>query len=432
MSTTVPPRDGDASMPTAPRSPLADEEALRSVFLAEYTALAAEARAELGSEAAVLAPKVVEGAFVRAWDARARLETPAQLHQFLIDDVHHAAARALSRRAAAHRMAGHDTNGSAHANHAAAEPSIEESWAHIQHALHGEEHSPKALAEAAAISRHEAAEHIAGAAKEKSIWAALGVGALVMAAVVGLLFWMDRLGADTKAATAVNAPGAREVATVPAQIGVVTLDDGTRVRIAPESKLSIPQTFGPNLRAVRLDGAATFDVSPGQSRDFQVHSRGAIVEAQGTSFTVRSYADDDALTLVVGEGTVQVRQAGEKHDVAAGSSLFIRPGEGARAATAEERDAADAWRSGTLVVANRPLREVLPQFRRWYGLNIMVQQPPLLERPVTMRVSLDSSRAAIRAVEASTGLQFGYIGPNMVFREPAAKGAAAKPGAKRR
>jgi hypothetical protein len=78
---------------------------------------------------------------------------------------------------------------------------------------------------------------------------------------------------------------------------------------------------------------------------------------------------------------------------------------------------------------------VLPLFKRWYGLNIMVQQPKLLERPVSMVVSLDSSRAAIRAVEASTGLEFGYIGQNMVFKEPAAKAArkpAAKPKAARR
>jgi hypothetical protein len=44
-----------------------------------------------------------------------------------------------------------------------------------------------------------------------------------------------------------------------------------------------------------------------------------------------------------------------------------------------------------------------------------------MERPVTLRASLDSSTQAIRGVEQSTGLEFGYVGPNMVFREPQAK-----------
>ena len=90
--------DGGTHTPVPPAVALADEEALRQVFHAEYSALTAEARADLGDDARALAPKVVEGAFVRAWDARARFHTPAEVHEFLVEDVHHAAARALSRR----------------------------------------------------------------------------------------------------------------------------------------------------------------------------------------------------------------------------------------------------------------------------------------------------------------------------------------------
>src|SRR3954463_12995781 len=141
MSTPVSQRDGDAPTPLPPlRTPLSDEAALHDAFVAEYPLLSAEARAELGVEAASLSPKVVEGAFVRAWDARARFRTPAELHQFLIEDVHHAAARALSRRAAAHRFAGHDAPQGKQAAHAAGTVDIEQSWAHVVHALHGEPH----------------------------------------------------------------------------------------------------------------------------------------------------------------------------------------------------------------------------------------------------------------------------------------------------
>ena len=79
MSTPVSQRDGDAPVPHTLRTPLTDESALHDAFLAEYPTLAAEAKAELGAEAAALSPKVVEGAFVRAWDARTRFQTPAQL-----------------------------------------------------------------------------------------------------------------------------------------------------------------------------------------------------------------------------------------------------------------------------------------------------------------------------------------------------------------
>src|SRR4051812_11325922 len=178
MSTPVSHREGDAAIPLPLRTPLADENALHDAFLAEYPTLSAEATAELGSEAAALTPKVVEGAFVRAWDARARFRTPAELHQFLVEDVHHAAARALSRRAAAHRFAGHEVPGK-RAAHATETMNMEQSWAHVVHALHGEAHSPQALAQAAALSRHEAAEHIAVIEKDVPVWKIVAVAAVV-------------------------------------------------------------------------------------------------------------------------------------------------------------------------------------------------------------------------------------------------------------
>lgn len=420
MSTPVPQREGDAAIPLPLRTPLADENALHDAFLAEYPTLTAEAKAELGSEAAALTPKVVEGAFVRAWDARARFRTPAELHQFLVEDVHHAAARALSRRAAAHRFAGHDAPAARQTTRPTGEIDMEQSWAHVVHALHGEAHSPQALADAAAHSRHEAAEHIAVIEKGVPIWKVAAVIALVVALLAGTVAVMNRLGADAKIATAVNASDARVVTSLPAQVGVVTLDDGSTVRLAPESKLYIPKGFGPDLRAVRIDGAGTFAVAPGQSRDFQVHTRNAVAVAKGTRFTVRDYENDGATTVVVEEGAVEVRQGGEKQPLAAGAGLVVAAGRSPRTATPAEADAAAAWNTGTLAVSNRPLREVLPQLRRWYGLTVNVPQSALLERPVTFRASLDSSRQAIRGIEESTGLEFGYIGPNMVFREPAA------------
>jgi ferric-dicitrate binding protein FerR (iron transport regulator) len=423
MSTPVPHREGEDAITLPLRTPLADENALHDAFLAEYSTLTAEAKAELGSEAAALTPKVVEGAFVRAWDARARFRTPAELHQFLVEDVHHAAARALSRRAAAHRFAGHDVPQGKHATRVAGEVDIEQSWAHVVHALHGEPHSAQVLAQAAAQSRHEAAEHIAVIEKGVPVWKVVAIIAVVVGALTGAVALMNRLGADAKTATAVNAGDARVVTSLPAQVGVVTLDDGSTVRLAPESKLSIPKGFGPNLRAVKLDGAATFSVAPGKG-NFQVHARDAIVVAKGTKFTVRGYEGDGGTTVVVEEGSVDVRHGEDAQPVAAGTALVIAPGQPSHAATRDEADAAAGWTTGTLIVTNRPLREVLPQLRRWYGLTVNVPQAALLERPTSLRASLDSSRQAIHGIEQSTGLEFGYIGPNMVFREreaPAAK-----------
>src|SRR6476469_2724529 len=277
MSTTVPPRDDGPRAPVSAGSALPNEEALRLAFFAQYSTLAAEARTALGDDAATRAPKVVEGAFVRAWDARDRLSTPAQLGDFLRDDVHHAAVRALSRRAAAHRLSDHESHGVPSDARAAAPPAEvvidpDESWSHVLHAVRSDGHSQRALDETAAIARHDAAGHIIVATREAPAWKAIGIGVVGLAVVLAIGYWVEKAGDDVSAASAVNAPDARVVNAAPGQVGIVTLDDGSKVRLAPDSKLSIPTGFGPKLRAVKLSGAANFDVAKGGATEFRVYA----------------------------------------------------------------------------------------------------------------------------------------------------------------
>lgn len=432
MSTTVPPRDDGASPSMSSGSALPSEEALRSAFFARYPTLAAEARTALGNDAATLAPKVVEGAFVRAWDARERLHTPPQLDAFLVDDVRHAAVRALSRRAAAHRLSEHESPGASSDSRTAHAPATapvidpDESWSHVVRAIRSEGHSQRALDETAAIARHEAAGHIVVATREGPAWKLVGIGVVGLAAILAIGYWVEKAGDDVNAASAVSSPDARVVNSAPAQVGIVTLDDGSKVRLAPDSKLSIPTGFGPRLRAVKLDGAANFDVAKGGSTEFRVYAGNALVVATGTSFSVRSYPEDSATTVVVNEGSVEVREGKVVRPVHAGTALFVANGQAPRLASPDERDEADAWRNGTLNITNRQLRDVLPQLKRWYNLDVKVPDTALLGRRVTLRASLDSSRQAIRGVEQSTRLHFGYDGPTMVFRESDAQAGTGK------
>lgn len=420
MSTTFDARDGNAPDAGSPALALADEAALHRVFLEEFAALTEEARADLGPDARALAPKVVEGAFVRAWDARAKFRTPAEVHEFLVDDVHHAAARALSRRASAHRLAG---GGHADA-HTVRDESPDEAWQHIMHALHGEAHSPKALAEAAAHSRHEAAEHIKESTRQTPLWILLGVGAIVLAGLLGLATIMGRVSEEAKFTRALNAPDVKPIATTFARMGTVTLDDGTTVRLAPESEVTVPKLFGPELRVVRIKGTGEFTVAKGLERPFNVRAANVSIVATGTAFTVQ-VAEDSTVTVVVAEGSVKVGQPKKLTDVPAGGAVVAKDSV-VRQATAAERDEADAWRSGMLVVNDKPLGHVLNLMKRWYGLTILVPQPKLMERRVSFRASLDSTRQAIRGIEGSTGLQFGYVGQNMAFTESTTKPATGK------
>jgi ferric-dicitrate binding protein FerR (iron transport regulator) len=68
-------------------------------------------------------------------------------------------------------------------------------------------------------------------------------------------------------------------------------------------------------------------------------------------------------------------------------------------------------------MVDRPLREVLPALRRWYDLAVDAPSPALLDRRVTVRAPLGSSRAALAALDSSAGITYAWEGRRLVLRE---------------
>ena len=97
-----------------------------------------------------------------------------------------------------------------------------------------------------------------------------------------------------------------EVLNDRAKIKVVSLPDGSSVRLSPESKLSYPATFVKNEREVLLDGEAFFDVTKNPESPFKVYTSDVVTTVLGTSFTVKAFDQDKDVRVVVKTGRVTV------------------------------------------------------------------------------------------------------------------------------
>lgn len=69
-------------------------------------------------------------------------------------------------------------------------------------------------------------------------------------------------------------------------VRLIRLDDGSLVKLSPNSSLQYQQPFPSHARHLTLTGAATFDVAPDQKRPFTVSGQGINTTALGTSFRV--------------------------------------------------------------------------------------------------------------------------------------------------
>ncbi len=87
---------------------------------------------------------------------------------------------------------------------------------------------------------------------------------------------------------------------------LVSLSEGTTVEVSPGATLVYSKSFPSDRREVSLEGQAFFKVTKDPARPFRVYASGAITEVLGTSFWVRSSAEQ--LQVEVRTGRVQVSQ----------------------------------------------------------------------------------------------------------------------------
>lgn len=418
MSTSVPPRDSGTLAGSAGKSApsfLSDEQALKRAFDSNYDASLASAQSQLG-DATLLAPRVVEVAFLNAWNQRETLATEEEFKTLLADEIRHGSARALSRRASGHRFGslGGGTQTGPHA--VVPKADAEHVWSQIHKTLHGEGQSAAAHAAVATASRHEAASHMKSVAKRRSWAIPIAVGVVTILAAVAIALYIDSLGEDEAIVTAVNQQGLQPIASNSGQIGTVTLGDGTKMKIGPETRVVIPDGFPTKIRAVKVDGTASFEVASGLELPFRVVAKRVHFIATGTKFVISAFPTDSTVGVQVREGTVTIKGAGKPATVAANSSAMVEKG-AVRQPTEEEQTQAFGWVDGRISVQHKQLRTVVAELTRWFNYDVKVTDLPLLDREASFAVPLDSSRLAISQVEQSANVKFAYEGETKVFRD---------------
>jgi ferric-dicitrate binding protein FerR (iron transport regulator) len=414
-------------MPTTPSSSAAlpNPDALHKIFDAEFQSLLAQARQELG-EAVSLAPRVAEGAFVRAWDARSRLKAVEEVREFLRNDVKHAAARALARREAIQQSGVGEQVSLKTAEHVAASTAVDPkvSWSHIVQAIQLDPQAAHTDKMSAEEYRHETAARLDHATRQVNPMVAVGLFVVIAAIAIGVVMKVNRMSTELAVARAMSSTNGRVTTSPYGQIGKITLGDGTQVLLAPDSRLFVPTDFGDNIRPVKLSGAASFNVAPGKD-DFRVYTRNAIVRAHGTNFVVSSRWSDTALVVKVTEGSVTIRVGDSSSTTVDANHTTLVDGNGVvREATADEAEEAASWANGKLTMINRPLREILPQLFRWYKVDASVRDLKLLDRRSTLRTPLDSGDVALAEVAKGAGLSVVKDGGRLVLTDTAAKPVA--------
>lgn len=237
----------------------------------------------------------------------------------------------------------------------------------------------------------------------------------------GVIAWI--VGAHT---TPQSPTITRNYATATGQQAVVSLDDGTRVTLAPRTTLRLID-FGARARTVLLDGQAYFEVSRQSSVPFVVRAGTVRTRVLGTTFGVRHYTDDPTVRVVVKDGKVVVNAGVTplRDVVVTAGYVGDATDSTVRVQTVERMDTELGWINDELVFNDKPVSEVLNTLTRWYGYGFRTGDPTLLQRHVTIGVSTRSSTKALATLRRVLNVNLAASGDTITLtplRGPAKAG----------
>lgn len=385
-----------------------DENALVALYRHEYEGLLGAASEALGPDLAHYRGKVAHRAMLDTWAARERFESPLAFSAFLTEAVRQEAA-IQKRKHAALRHRSSDVQ--AHVS----VPPIDSAVTALMDELHAPPVDHVAAAEEArATKRTHAKEHVERVA-EKPKWLLYGtIGVVVVLAIVFFQRFVDKAGSEVAVERALQGENVQTLSSNRGQRGSVTLRDGTRATMGSETFVRIPEEFGGTQRTVELEGTATFTVTPSDGTAdyvaFAVRAGTATVTATGTVFTVRRYPNDTAVYIHVSEGTVELkdRTSGTVTPIKAGEAVQFTASGAVSPLNGVARDVALAWTRDSIVFDQAPLRDVIPELVRWFGINAVLADSSIGDRYVSMRVALSSSGDATNALMKAAGLSLAF------------------------
>jgi hypothetical protein len=151
----------------------------------------------------------------------------------------------------------------------------------------------------------------------------------------------------------------------------LVLADGSKVYLNSGTEMDFPSSFSKNSREIWVEGEIFIDVTQQKGLPFIIHTPHSLITVYGTSFNVSSYADDNSESVVLVNGSVEVKSNN--------SALLLKPNEMAiiekGSVIRKQVDVSDyiSWKNGYLQLNKTPLDEVLKKIGRYYNVEFRYQ-----------------------------------------------------------
>lgn len=150
----------------------------------------------------------------------------------------------------------------------------------------------------------------------------------------------------------------------------IVLADNSKIWINSGSKVIYPRTFEGKYREIYVEGEVYLNVTHDTSKPFIVNTSGFEVRVLGTSFNISAYKNQERATVVLVDGSVNVKDQ-QNHHIKMVPNEKVELNE--KGISGKEKvNACDyiSWIDGIWTLQGESLKQVLQHLRDYYGQDI--------------------------------------------------------------
>lgn len=186
----------------------------------------------------------------------------------------------------------------------------------------------------------------------------------------------------------------------------ITLSDGTHVFLNSATTLRFPFHFSGNTREITVDGEAWLQVAKDEDRPFILHTPKGTVQVLGTSFNVNTY-DAGRIKVSLVEGAVSFAAADKQTILKPGQAITYLEDKGTTLTAVNENEL--LWIKGKYKLDNTPMKEITKVLPRWYGVNVVIDNPATAEKRFTGTIlKAEPIQEFLDAIKLTTGADSYY------------------------
>lgn len=216
----------------------------------------------------------------------------------------------------------------------------------------------------------------------------------------GLLYMQLKSTDEYVGSQAINVPAGQYVN--------LSLPDGTEIWLNSRTRIEYPVSFNKKERIVKLDGQAYFEVAHNDDSPFIVETSKGRIRVLGTKFDVNAYSGQDNFETTLMDGTVEVALPSQ-----AGQTVVLSPDTKAslRGGKLEVTRVTDydiyRWKEGLICFNNASFEEIMADFKRIYGIDIIVENTSVNQYKYTGKFRfVDGVEYALRVLQRDIKFEY--------------------------